>query len=161
MSELTIKLIIILIPGAIATLIFGKLVLHKEWSSFRFILYSILFGVFAYVILQFAINFLNLCTCASISGLTIWDNLTNAYSIPYLEVFFATIVSFFLAFLMGLVENQKWISRFAKRLNISYKYGGENLFSRFLNDKKIDYVYLRDIKNNLTYHGWIKSFSES
>jgi len=45
MSELTIKLIIILIPGAIATLIFGKLVLHKEWNNFKFVLYSILFGV--------------------------------------------------------------------------------------------------------------------
>ena len=49
MSELTIKLIIILIPGAIATLIFGKLILHKEWSSFRFVLYSILFGIVSYV----------------------------------------------------------------------------------------------------------------
>jgi hypothetical protein len=161
MSELTIKLIVILIPGVIATLIFGKLILHKEWDSFKFILFSTLFGLFSYLIVQMIIDLLNLCSFFNISDLTIWNDLTNAKNIPYKEVVLSSFISILLAFIVSLIENRKIINRIAKYFNISNKYGEENLFSRFLNSKEIEYIYLRDIKNNLTYHGWIKSFSET
>ena len=161
MSELTIKLIIILIPGAIATLIFGKLILHKEWSSFRFVLYSILFGIVSYLTLQLIINGINLCKCNDLPELTIWSNLNDASSIPYKEVILASIISIILAFIATMIENRKVINRVAGFLGISGKFGDENLFSMFLNSKEIEYIYLRDIKNQLTYHGWVKSFSEN
>ncbi|MEP3229365.1 MAG: hypothetical protein ABJN84_01335 [Flavobacteriaceae bacterium] len=161
MSELTIKLIIILIPGAIATLIFGKLILHKEWSSFRFVLYSILFGIISYLLLQLTINLINLCVCNDLSELTIWNNLNNASSIPYKEVGFASIFSIVISFIASLIENRKVINRIAGFFGISAKYGDENLYSMFLNSKDVEFIYLRDIKNQLTYHGWVKSFSET
>ncbi|MDT0687151.1 hypothetical protein [Autumnicola psychrophila] len=161
MSELTIKLIIILIPGAIATLIFGKLILHKEWSSFRFVLYSIIFGILSYLFLQLIINGLNLFSCIELSDLTIWKNLNNASLIPYQEVGFATTISIIVAFFSSMIENRKIINRVAGFFGISAKYGDENLYSMFLNSKNVQFVYLRDIKNQLTYHGWVKSFSEN
>ncbi len=161
MSELTIKLIIILIPGAIATLIFGKLILHKEWNSFRFVLYSILFGIVSYLILQLVINGLNLFRDNKLPELTIWNNLNNASSIPYKEVALASAFSIAIAFIVSLVENKKYINRIAGFIRVSSKYGDENLYSMFLNSKDVEYVYLRDIKNQLTYHGWVKSFSEN
>ncbi|MCU0370364.1 MAG: hypothetical protein MUC31_03025 [Bacteroidales bacterium] len=161
MTALTIKLIIILIPGAIATIVFGKLILHKEWSNFKFILYSILFGIFSFLALQLLIEVLNCLFELKISSLTIWENLTNENSIPYEEVLFSSIISILLALLASFLENRKWINVLAKRLSVSKKYGEENLFSRFLNDPKTEFVYLRDVKNNLTYHGWVKSFSEN
>jgi len=161
MSELTIKLIIILIPGAIATLIFGKLILHKEWSSFRFVLYSILFGILSYLFLQLIINGINLCRANKLADLTIWNTLNDASSIPYKEVGFTSIISIIIAFIASLIENRKVINRFAGFFGISGKYGDENLYSMFLNSKNVQYIYLRDIKNQLTYHGWVKSFSEN
>ena len=161
MSELTIKLIIILIPGAIATLIFGKLILHKEWSSFRFVLYSIMFGIVSYLILQLIINGINVTIRDKLPELTIWSNLSDASSIPYKEVGFASIISIILAFAASMIENRKVINRVAGFLGISGKFGDENLFSMFLNSKNVQYIYLRDIKNQLTYHGWVKSFSEN
>ena len=41
------------------------------------------------------------------------------------------------------------------------KVNDENLFSIFLGDKNISWIYIRDIKNSLTYRVWIYSFSES
>lgn len=161
MSELTVKLIILLLPGAISTLIFGKLILHKEWDSFKFVLYSILFGAFSFLILQIILNLLNLVFDSFIESLTIWNTLTNSQEIPYAEIGYSTIISVVLAFVISRIENKKVISKIAKSLGISNKYGDENLFSRFLNSPNTDYVYVRDIKNNLTYHGWVKSFSES
>lgn len=161
MSELTIKLIIILIPGAIATLIFGKLILHKEWNSFRFVLYSILFGIVSYLLLQLLINGLNLFLSNKFSELTIWNNLNKASSIPYEEVAPASIISILIAFIASLIENKKIINKVAEYIGVSRKYGDENLYSLFLNSKNIEFIYLRDIKNHLTYHGWVKSFSEN
>lgn len=145
MSELTIKLIIILIPGAIATLVFGKLILHKEWSSFRFVLYSILFGIVSYLTLQLIINGINLCVFKDLPELTIWSKLNDASAIPYKEVGFASIISIILAFTASIIENQKIINKVAGFLGVSSKFGEENLFSMFLNSKNIEYIYLRDV----------------
>ncbi|SDR71209.1 hypothetical protein [Christiangramia echinicola] len=161
MSELTIKLIIILIPGVISTLVFGKLILHKEWSSFRFTLYSILFGVISYLLIQLIINLLNLISIIDIDDLTIWENLNDATSIPYREVIWASIISIIIALIAAKIENNKLIHRIADHFGISGKYGDENLYSMFLNSKEVEFIYLRDIKNQLTYHGWVKSFSEN
>ncbi len=46
-SELTLKLIIILIPGAIATVIIDKLTIHKEWPPFKFVVNAIILGIFS------------------------------------------------------------------------------------------------------------------
>ena len=161
MTELTLKLVIIFIPGAIATLIFGKLILHKEWTNFRFVLISVIFGLFSYLFLQLIILLINLFLENEINDLTLWNTLSDVKSIPYKEVLFSSIISIILAFIVSLMENKKWIYKLARLLKISNKYGEENLYSRFLNDPNTDYIYLRDIKNNLTYHGWVKSFSES
>ncbi len=160
-SELTLKLIIILIPGALATIIFGKLILHKDWDSFRFILFSTLFGMFSYLTLQLIINVLSMSLCFNIGDLTIWESLSDPAIIPYKEVMMASIIAVLIAFFTSYIENRKIVSKIASTLKISNKYGEENLYSRFLNSKEVEYIYLRDIKNNLTYHGWVKSFSES
>ncbi len=161
MTELTLKLIIILIPGALATIIFGKLIMHKEWTNFKFILFSILFGIFSYLILQVFLELINWVFAKEIADLSLWASLTDAKEIPYREVLYSSLISIILAFFISFVENRKWINNFAKALKISSKYGEENLFSRFLNDPETEYIYLRDFKNNLTYHGWVKSFSEN
>lgn len=161
MSELTIKLIIILLPGAISTLIYGKLILHKEWDNFKFILFSILFGVFSFFLLQIIIDFINLFAFPKIADLSLWNDLTNANKIPYAEIIFSTIISVILSYIVSLVENEKVISRIAKHFGVSNKYGDENLYSKFLTAKEVEYVYVRSIKNELTYYGCVKSFSES
>lgn len=142
-------------------MIFGKLILHKGWSSFRFALYSIMFGIVSYLILQLIINGINVTIRDKLPELTIWSNLSDASSIPYKEVGFASIISIILAFAASMIENRKVINRVAGFLGISGKFGDENLFSMFLNSKNVQYIYLRDIKNQLTYHGWVKSFSEN
>lgn len=161
MTELTIKLIIILLPGAISTLIYGKLILHKEWDHFKFILFSILFGVFSFFLLQIIIDFINLFAFSKIDDLSLWNDLTNAKKIPYGEIIFSTIISVIISYIVSLIENKKVISRIAKHFGVSNKYGDENLYSKFLNAKEVEYVYVRSIKNELTYYGWVKSFSES
>jgi len=89
-----------------------------------------------------------------------WLTFTSN-DIPFWEIIRATIVSLFIGFFASWIENKKVITRFVRKFNIADKYGEENLYSYFLNSKEITEVYVRDIANNLTFHGEIDSFSEN
>ncbi|MBY0482135.1 MAG: hypothetical protein K2Q21_12315 [Chitinophagaceae bacterium] len=154
--ELTIKLIILLIPGAIASLIFEKLTIHKKWNSFQFVANSILFGGISYLFAQLAFN---LCGSEQ-SFANFWSNLPSK-EIPYEAVIKAIVTSVLIGFICAGLDNYKIINKIGKSLKLTTKYGDENLYPYFLNANNINEIYFRDIKNNITYHGMINSFSET
>lgn len=167
-SELTLKLIILLTPGVLATTIYKRLTIrHKEQSDFMFIVISIMFGMFSYLTLQVC-NYIfsyicNLCSekKENLYIIKTFSDLPNGNSIPYSEVIWASIISIILGFLISKLDHSKLINTFAKKFNISNKYGDENLYSFFLNSPDINWVYVRVIENSLTYLGCVESFSET
>lgn len=155
-SELTLKLILLLIPGSIACILYERLTIHKQWNSFKFITNAILFGSLSYILAQII---LNICRIDS-SFETFWENLPTK-EIPYQAIIKASIVSVFVGIIATVIDHYKLINRFGKFIKVTNKYGDENLYSYFLNAKDVDEVYVRDIENNLTYHGLINSYSEN
>lgn len=166
-SELTLKLIIILIPGAIATVIIEKLTIHKEWQPFKFIVNAIILGVFSYLTLQLLINGLTLFgnlffkQTEIYNNLTIWNTLQDSATIPYEEVIYSSICGAIVGAVGALLENKRIINKIGKKLRLTNKYGHENLFSYFLNKKDTDYIYLRNLKNDITYLGYVKLSCET
>ncbi len=122
-SALALKLILILIPGGLATLILEKLTTYLKWEAFKFIINSILLGGLSYLLsdLLFYVFY-----SADIKDF--WQNFTSN-DIPFWEIIRATGVSIFIGFGSAWIENKKLISRFARRFNIADKYGEENLYS--------------------------------
>jgi hypothetical protein len=167
MNQFLILLSIILLPGIIATIIIGKLTVHSEWSSFKFSLYSLVFGFFSYLILQFICYVIHIVSNCSFSGFNWSDSiiiniaLQNQPMVALDEVLLSLGISLPLAFFVSWIVQNKYLNKFAQFLRVTTKYGDENLFSFFLNSKEIFWVYIRDIDNNLTYQGRIESFSES
>jgi hypothetical protein len=159
-SELTLKLIFVLIPGALASLIFEKLTVHKPWNSFKFVSHSILFGVLAYLFTGLFIKFWNWIFHAYWNDLDIIKNIASK-EIPFVEIGNASVTGIILGLISSAIDHHKVINRFATWLRISNKYGDINLYSHFLNSPNIGPVYFRDLKSNLTYHGLIKSISEN
>lgn len=155
-SEFTLKLIILLIPGAIASVIFEKLTIHRKWTAFQFVSNSILFGGTSYLLAQLFFNI-----CGQDQALTnFWRNLSSK-EIPFSAILKAIIASVIIGFACSALDHYKVLNNLAKKLRITNKYGDENLYSYFLNAKNVNEVYLRDIKNNITYHGMIDSYSET
>ncbi len=167
-SQLTIKLIILLIPGGIGAIILERLTVHKPWTSFRFILNAIIIGIFSYLILQIIVLIIY-CTgfCIKLNmksyskDLTIWDNLNENSAISYFEVIYSSGIGVLLGLLLTKADTKKWLNNFSRKHDISSKYGDENLYSYFLNSKEINYVYIRYIKHNITYLVNVISFSET
>jgi hypothetical protein len=159
-SELTIKLIFVLIPGALASLIFEKLTIHKPWNSFKFVSHSILFGVLAYLFTGLFIRFWNYLFDGNWNALDIMKNIASK-EIPFVEIGNASVTGIILGLISSAIDHYKVINRIAIWLKISNKYGDINLYSHFLNSPNIGPVYFRDLKSNLTYHGLVELFSEN
>jgi hypothetical protein len=155
-SEFTLKLIIILIPGAIACIIYEKLTIHRKWSPFTFISNSMIMGAMSYLLAQLIFFYL----FNDNSFYTFWANLTLK-EIPYLTICKASGVSVVIGFLGSGIDRFKIINDFATTVGLTNKYGDENLFTYFLNNKEINEIYIRDLTTNQTYHGMIVSFSET
>lgn len=154
--ELTLKLIILLTPGAIASIIFEKLTIHKKWNSFQFVANSILFGGTSYLAAQIIFN---ICQTDKTFE-NFWSNLPSK-DIPFNAVTKAIFVSVLVGFVCAGLDNYKIVNKIGKLLNLTTKYGDENLYSYFLNADNVNELYIRDISKNITYHGMISSFSET
>lgn len=159
-SELTLRLIILLIPGAIAAIIVEVATVHKSWSSFKFILNSILFGFFSYLTLQL-MNSFEFLFCDKPSELQVWSVLVGSPNLPFGEIVIASILGIGIGLLATAMIQKKIIIRIARFLKVSTKFGDENLFSYFLNAPDVEEVYVRDQEKDITYHGIVHSFSET
>lgn len=171
MNNLAITIVVILLPGLISCLLCETITVHdKKWDSFKYYVYSFIFGVLSYLLIELAI-----CITYSLHGylpiqwklpypdhLGIWDVITGkSTAFSWLEILFTTVfASPIIAMSAAALVNHKIFNRFALWTNISSKYGDENLFSFFLNAKEVHWVYIRDKNIGLTYFGKIYSYSE-
>ena len=167
MTQLVVSIVVILLPGIIATIISDKLTSHSKWDAFKFGLYALVLGVFSYGILQFLVYVYNVFKSLTISGfvwqhLNIWNSALNGgKDIHAWEVCSAFLLSVPVAFIASWMINYKVFNKIAQLIGISNKYGDENLFSYYLNSKEVNWVYVRDSEKDLIYQGRIIKFSEN
>lgn len=155
-SELTLKLILVLIPGAIACRIYQKITIHEKWTNFQFVSNSILFGALSYIV----VLVIDSLTDLDIGIESFWSNLPTK-EIPAVAILCACFASIFIGFIVSAIDHYKLLNLIAKTLKISRKYGDENLYSYFVNSPDVTEVYVRDKNNGFTYHGFIDSYSEN
>jgi len=159
-SDLTLRLIFLLMPGAIAALTVEKLTSHRRWSVFAFVLYSFLLGIGTYFLHQ-----LILVLCGYIAGcnsqsLFFWDALFNMnIKISLQEIALTCVFAILIGYLASAIINHKLLFRSAKFLKVSKKFGDEDLWAYFLNSPEVTWVWVRDHTRKLIYEGWVQSFS--
>ena len=169
MNELAVTVAIVLFPGLIAVAIADKITVHSpRWGSFKYGVYSFIFGVFCYIALSAAAWVISRCPSLathfpiSTGGLRIWSFVSERKGlIEPAEVLAATAFAPVIAYAAAFAVNYKIFNKVAAKLGVSRKYGDENLFSFFLNSDDIDWVYVRDRDSRLTYEGRVFSYSEN
>ena len=167
MNQLVVTLILILMPGIVAAIISDKLTNHSQWGSFKFSLYSMTLGVGCYALLQVTTYLVDIASSLSFksiswTNLQIWNSALNGGSdIAAWEICTAALLALPVAFFASWLINFKFFNKLAQKLRVSNKFGDENLYSYYLNAQEIDWVYVRDVENNLTYQGRVVSHSEN
>jgi len=117
-SVLALKLILILIPGIIATIIIDRLTIHKPWTSFKFSVNSILCGSISYLIFQgfyyFIYFFQNLFFDqhdSKLYALKIWQKLPDSELITYDEILMGSLISIIVGFFASWLIQYKVLNR--------------------------------------------------
>ncbi|TYA87714.1 hypothetical protein FXE09_07940 [Aggregatibacter actinomycetemcomitans] len=166
MNELTIKIVMLLLPGIIITMLIDKFTEHKEWNNYKYSLFVISYGILSYLILQI-LSLLNQCakigyenfTLNNAEYLQVWD-VNSSINLPYNEVIASGIVSFFLGLLFIYIDHKEYLAKFLLKFNISRKYGDYGVFPQLLKDNKDQYIDITIWDKNLFIRGIVNSFHE-
>lgn len=94
--------------------------------------------------------------------LSFWKAITdNKVPISIKEILYACIAAIPLGFIVTAIVQYKIINKIANRLKISNKYGDDNLFYHFLNLNEVQWLWVRDKDQDVTYEGLLQYFNET
>jgi hypothetical protein len=159
-SDLTLRLIFLLMPGAIAALIVGKLTFHRRWSIFSFILHSFLLGVGTYLLYQLILHLCGYIAGCDSKSLIFWDALFDMnIRISLKEIGLSCLFAIAIGYVASAIINHKLLFKSAKFVRVSNKFGDEDIWAYFLNSRNVTWIWVRDHPRKLIYEGWVQSFS--
>ena len=156
-SELTIRVVLLFIPGIISYIIIDKCVTLKDRTKFHFVLYAFILGFLDYLTVEVLL---------SLSGpgqkLTFTKALVdNNIDIDMTEVKFASVVAILVGLTISAVLRRSLFHRFVAKLKISRKISDPEIWGHVFNSQiNPPWVCVRDLANDLTYTGWVDCFSE-
>ncbi|AQU79566.1 hypothetical protein AJGP001_09975 [Planococcus faecalis] len=148
-SELTLKLLILLIPGVIAILVIDLFTNHSKKDLKYFLLHSYLLSIIAYFIHSlFSHNsfFVNI--------------LDSRINIDLSEVIQVSIIGFLLGVVLSYLINYKILYNLAAKIKLSKKFGDGEVWESIISNNEVSWVTIRDNKSKLTYLGKILHFSD-
>ncbi|MFI5398319.1 MAG: DUF6338 family protein [Candidatus Binatia bacterium] len=162
MSELSVTLTLLLFPGVICALLVEQLIPTREWSSFRFPLYSFVLGFACYLIYAIILAGLQCRWPPDVSFVKVLasKDATAVYS-SLSEIFCVTLLALPVAAVVSFVLNHKWLHKVAAAINVTQKFGDLDVWAFVFNSNVTEWVTVRDIKNDLMYQGWVHAFSET
>lgn len=166
-SSLTVKLIILLVPGLISYFIYRRITVREtKRSDLMFIVVSILLGFLSYFSIQTIINFTvkihNIfCSDDFIPyQLTTLQFITQESPIDYGEIAYAIISGIIIAIIFGKMDSLNTINKLAFDLGFTKKLNDQSIYNQYLLNDKLTWIYVRDIDKKLTYLGAIALFSD-
>src|SRR4030042_2194739 len=160
-SEFSLRIIFLFVPGIISLLIIEKLSFHKEYRLFQILIYSLIIGFanysFYYAILK-AVNgiFRKGYSCAFFKALS-----DNSAKIDFGEIALVSLLAILTGYIFTSLINFKVLNKLGNFFRVTKKFGDLDVWSYIMNSKNIEWVIIRDHETDLMYEGWIELFSDS
>lgn len=169
-TELIWNLFLLLLPGIVAVLMLKQIFSSIKYSVFEFCINAALFGITTFIIMELGYSIFNIVVAAFSKeyilvwglNLTVWDGLfNNSKQFNKIEIIVSYLLSIPLGVLYGYVLSKKLINNFFKWLNLTNRYGDDDVWSFYLNSPDTKWLLVRDKSNNLTYFGKIRAYSDT
>ena len=169
-TEVVWNLFLILLPGVVSTLMVRYITTHKQYNVFEFVIYSATLGIGVFVAMELVCSFywvIYSIFSKKVSimwglNLNIWDNLFNGKkTFNKNEIFISYILAIPMGFLWGFIITKKIFIRLFQKWKLTTRYGDNDIWSFYLNSPNTDWIYLHNKKENLTYFGKIRAYSDS
>lgn len=169
MDELTIKIVMLLFPGIICTILLDKILEHKPWGNFKYSLLIIFYGVLSYCFLQMVYVILHFFKVGwsnfdftKVEMLSAWQfSDGNLKNLPYLEILCAGIIAALLACIVSYIERKEWIISILRKLNITEKYGDYTTTYQLLKNNRNQWIDITIWDKSLFIRGIVISINET
>ena len=161
LSEFTLRIILLFIPGITCLTIIDKLTDHKELKLHQLLINSFVLGFLCYASYYLIILIIGMCPNINLQ-FSFFDILMDKNtSLDFKEIIFVIGWSVPLGFIFTFLINSKVLHRVARALKTSKKFGDADVWSYIMNSKMPEWIVIRDLENDLMYEGWIEAFSDS
>lgn len=164
LSTLVIRIIFLLVPGAIGATLYWKLkgrATRKDWED---ILEVIIFSLLSYAVYALIVTVLDWkWPNAGIQFTAFQAFFDDRIAVRWQDVFFSSIVGVFLALVASYSYQFKLVNKVGKKIRATTRFGDEDVwdFVHRSPDVRGSWVVVRDHKLNLYYSCWIQAFSDS
>lgn len=163
LSSFLIRILLLVIPGIVGSIFYRSLrgkTSKKDWEDYLEILAFSLLSYGTYGLIVYAISLFH----ATNDPFGAFKALTNE-GLPIEApighaIVFSSVLSVPVAFVVSYVYEYKLINKFARFVKASKRFGDEDVWDYFNRSPDVKWVYVRDLKNDLYYYGWIQCWSD-
>ena len=165
LTELTVKLFLLFLPGIVCYMTVDALAVHRERKAHEIFLLAFVYGLLSYLIF-FPIASLShtaIAKCLHIPAakLSFVQCLCDEKAaVNWWEVGLTTGLAILLGIVISVAQNHCWLHRVAGILRITRKFGQDNVWAFVLNAPEVRWATVRDLSNNLMFQGYIRAFSD-
>lgn len=180
-TEFTVRLILILMPGIITNKIICKLTNRSEENLGMFLLSSSVFGIITYASAFLLSSFVNSLYKGIFYGFFEVIKENDVIDLFYflkilinnelekLDCLYMIAMGIFLgfdslviSFLFSKVENHGYLSKIARKLRVTNKFSQKDVWANtFDNINENIWVRIRKFKEGVIYEGWVRKFSST
>lgn len=158
LSEFTLRIILIFLPGLIAFIIIEQLIELKEIKPYRFFINSLILGFLCYLF-YYPIS---LVPFFNLNFYFIRSLFNSKLPLDLLEIAIVTLLSIVVGFIVSYIINRKFLEKIGDKLKTTTKFSEhfDDVWGYIMYSEKPEWVVIRDRENDLMYEGWIKTFSD-
>ncbi len=166
LSEFTIRILLLFLPGIVATLVIEALTpRRKDHLIFYFILHSFVMAFVVYFSFAGVLKGLHQILPDVGFRSEVWFLRVIADSKQVIDIWEVLEVSGF-AVLLGVVFsfmlNRKYFNRLAQAIGVTKKFADLDVWHYiFDSSDNTEWVSVRDLKHDLVYEGWVNAFSDT
>lgn len=169
-SSLAIRIIFLLLPGAIASTLYWKLKgrsSRKDWEDILEIIIFSLVSYLLYAICTYVLSFANpLWNVFGFRAKT-FSHFRAFFDekafVDLWEIFYASFLSVPLALLASYSYRYKWLNKIGQKIGATTRFGDEDVWDFVHHSPALrgQWVTVRDHKLKLNYLCWIQHFSDT
>lgn len=164
-SELTVKLLFLFLPGIITRLMIERLTVPHDKNQLYFFLHAFTAGVLAYTEYGLALAAWSLAVQGEARvDVHFLSNLVDSKQpLVYNEVVSVCAIAIINGFVLSALINRSYLNRFARWLGATKRFGNFDVWGYVCNSPidSLKWVRVRDHRHDICYEGWVEAFSDT
>ena len=169
-TQFTIRILLLFVPGIICSFFVDGLTEHRPREPLFFIFRSLLLGFASYffywvalLVLSYfkALPFINdLGVPISNSVYFLKALVDPSATVSFHEILYVCFFSLVLGILLTVESTYKLGHKLFRLLRVTQKFGEINVWGYTLNQSRVKWVTVRDLREDLVYDGYVQAFSD-